>query len=81
VKERLENDNDQRRKKQSEGPTVYDPGTFREAIRRDLRDVADYGADHTYMVSNRMWQSPRGNQAISPDLEDMLAAIVNAEWD
>jgi hypothetical protein len=80
VTERVGNDNDQCRTKQSEGSTVHDPGTFREAIKRDLRGVADYGADHTYTVRNRMWQSLRGNQAIPPDLEDVLAAIVNEEW-
>jgi hypothetical protein len=52
---------------------------FREAVKRGLKDVADYGIDHTFTVRDRLWKSPYGNLPVPEELENVTAAIVDEE--
>ena len=61
------------------GASVTD--AFREAVRRDLREVADYGSDNTSSVTARVWKALYGDAGMPDDLEDTLGDIVDDEWD
>lgn len=63
------------------GPVTFNEGAFREAVKCDLKEEADYGTDHTYTVRDRVWQSLYGDRPVPEDLEDVTAEIVDEEWD
>jgi len=65
----------------STGPAIFDEAAFREAVKRDLKEVADYGTDDTYTVRDRVWRSLYGDVPVPDELEDVTAEIVDAEWD
>ena len=58
---------------------TYDMEVFREAVKRDRKDVADYGMDHTFTVRDRLWKSPYGNLPVPEELENVTSAIVDEE--
>ena len=60
---------------------IFNEAAFREAVKLDLKDVADYGMDHTYTVRDRVWQSLCGDGPIPEELEDVTVQIVDEEWD
>jgi hypothetical protein len=60
---------------------IFNETAFREAVKQDLKEVADYGTDHTYMARDRAWQTLCGDLPVSEELEDVTAAIVVEEWD
>jgi len=60
---------------------AYDENAFREAVRRDLREEADYGSDNTSSVTERVWETLFGETPMPEDLADSLHEIVADEWD
>lgn len=62
-------------------PVVFSETAFREAVKRDLTEVADYGTDHTFTVRDRVWKSLYGDLPVPEALEDVTAGIVDEEWD
>lgn len=62
-------------------PVIFSETAFREAVKLDLKEVADYGLDHTFTVRDRVWKSLYGDLAVPEELEDVTAGIVDAEWD
>lgn len=63
------------------GRPDYDEEAFRVAVKQDLKEVADYGTDHTYTVRDRVWQSLYGDLPVPEELQDVTGAIVDEEWD
>ena len=59
---------------------ILNEAAFREAVKRDLKEVADYGMDYTTMVRDRVWKSLYGDLSVPDELEDVTAAIVAEEW-
>lgn len=62
-------------------PVIFSEIAFREAVKRDLEEVADYGMDHTYTVRDWAWQSMYGDLPVPEELEDVTGGIVDEEWD
>ena len=60
---------------------TYDMEVFREAVKQDLKEVADYGMDRTYTVRDRVWRSLYGEVPVPEELEDVTGNIVDEEWD
>lgn len=63
------------------GNLIFNEAAFREAVKRDLKEVAVYGTDHTFTVRGRVWQSLYGELPIPEDVKSMLGDIVDEEWD
>jgi hypothetical protein len=59
----------------------FDESAFRETVKRDLKEGANYGKDHRFTVRDRVWQALYGDVAIPEEIEDVTAAIVDEEWD
>jgi hypothetical protein len=62
-------------------PVIFNETAFREAVKRDLKDVADYGTDDTFSVGARAWQAVYGDMPMPGDVEDAVYRIVDEEWD
>ena len=59
---------------------AIDEKDFREAVRQDLRTEANYGADDSFTVADRVWS--RWHGGTTPDaLRDVLTSVVDDEWD
>ena len=65
----------------NDGPVIFNVGAFREAVKRDLEEQADYGTDHTFAVRDRVWRSLYADLPVPEELEDVTAGIVDEEWD
>jgi len=59
----------------------FNAAAFREAVKLDLKEVADYGLDSTYTVRDRVWRSLYGEVPVPEELEDVTGSIVDEEWD
>lgn len=59
----------------------YDENAIREAVKRDLKENADYGADDTFTVGGRAWQSLYGDAQMPEEVADTVYRIVDEEWD
>jgi len=68
----------------SSGPlasVVFNERAFREAVKRDLKEVADYGADDTFTVGARAWKELYGDAPMPEEVADTVYQIVDEEWD
>ena len=60
---------------------IFSESAFREAVRRDLEEVADYGTDDTFTVGDRVWVALYGEVAMPETVADTVYGIVDEEWD
>jgi hypothetical protein len=60
---------------------VFNEAAFRDAVKQDLKEVADYGMHHTYTVRDRVWRLLYGDVPVPEKFEDVTAEIVDEEWD
>lgn len=59
---------------------TFSKAAFREAVKRGLKEIADYGADHTFTVRDRVWLSLYGDLLVPEELDGLTAEIVDEEW-
>jgi hypothetical protein len=59
----------------------FDEGAIREAVKCDLKDVADYGSDDTFTVAKRAWVAVYGEVPMPEEVADAVYQIVDDEWD
>jgi len=50
-------------------------------VKQDLKEVADYGMDHTFTVWDRVWRWLYGDLPVLEELEEVTGSIVDEEWD
>lgn len=62
-------------------PVVFNEVAFREAVKRDLRECADYGTDDTFTVGGRAWVALYGEVTMPEEIADTVYQIVDEEWD
>lgn len=62
-------------------PVLFDETAFRAAVKRDLKENADYGADDTFTVGDRVWAAQYGDVLLTEEVADTAYRIVDEEWD
>jgi len=62
-------------------PVIFNETAFREAVKLDLKDVADYGTDDTFTVGARAWAALYGEVPVPEEVADTVYQIVDDEWD
>lgn len=60
---------------------IFNETAFREAVKLDLKDVADYGTDDTFTVGGRAWATLYGDAPMPDEVKDVAYQIVDEEWD
>jgi hypothetical protein len=63
------------------GTVIFNETAFRGAVKRDLKDVGDYGRDNTFSVADRAWRSLYGEVPMPEEVMDDAYRIVDEEWD
>ncbi len=62
-------------------PVLFDETAFRATVKRDLKENADYGADDTFTVGDRVWAALFGDVLLTEEVADTVYRIVDEEWD
>lgn len=62
-------------------PVIFSENVFRDAVKRDLKENADYGTDDTFTVGARAWAALYGEVPIPEAVADTVYQIVDEEWD
>lgn len=60
---------------------IINETAFREAVKRDLEENADYGTDDTFTVGGRVWAALYGAAPMPEEVADTVYRIVDEEWD
>lgn len=62
-------------------PVIFNEIAFRDAVKRDLKEFADYSTDDTFSVGARAWAALYGEVPIPEEVADTVYQIVDDEWD
>ena len=65
----------------SRSPVIFNESAFREAVKRDLKDEADYGTDDTFTVARARGPRCTAMLRCRKKWRTVVYQIVDEEWD